>query len=99
MYYLGAGGLGFATGSIETFEPVLTSMLGSYSNLSARMGWLSTSRAIGLFVSNLAMGLLFTFNQFDLYLYSAVTSLLAAFLLVYAESKSRKNPGVPSVKV
>ena len=70
VYYLGAAGLGFATGSVETFEPVLTSTLVKSSRLSSGMGWLSTSRALGLFVSNIAMGILFAFSEFDSYLYA-----------------------------
>jgi MFS family permease len=88
LYYLGAAGLGFATGSVETFEPVLTSTLAK-SRLSSGMGWLSSSRAIGLFVSNIAMGILFTFNEFDSYLYAAITAAVAAAVLLFAEKRSR----------
>ncbi|MEM0117829.1 MAG: MFS transporter [Conexivisphaerales archaeon] len=83
FYMLGAAGLGFATGAIETFEPVLVSLLGRSRSLSGRMGWLSSSRAIGLFVSNSMMGLLFQLSQFDSYMYAAITSLVAALILIY----------------
>jgi MFS family permease len=91
LYLIGAAGLGFATGAIETFEPVIVSKLGSSSTLSGRMGWLSSSRAIGLFVSNAAMGIIFQFSQFTSYTYASLTSLIAALILVYAESKSPRE--------
>ena len=88
IYYLGAAGLGFATGSVETFEPVLTSTLVKSSRLSSGMGWLSSSRALGLFVSNIAMGLLFAFSEFDSYLYAALTAFAAALILFAVEAKT-----------
>src|SRR5579885_3404475 len=91
LYLLGAAGLGFATGAIETFEPVVISKLGSSSTLSGRMGWLSSSRAIGLFVSNAAMGFIFQFSQFGSYMYAALTSCAASAILVYAEVKSPRE--------
>ncbi len=89
IYYLGAAGLGFATGSVETFEPVLTSTLVKSSKLSGGMGWLSSSRAIGLFVSNIAMGVIFTFSEFDSYLYAALTAFFAALILLLVEIKTK----------
>ncbi|MDG6922857.1 MAG: MFS transporter [Nitrososphaerota archaeon] len=84
IYYLGAAGLGFATGSVETFEPVLTSTL-----ISTGMGWLSSSRAIGLFVSNIVMGILFVYSQFDSYLYAALTAFVAGSILLAVEIKMK----------
>lgn len=89
IYYLGAAGLGFATGSVETFEPVLTSTLVKSSRLSTGMGWLSSTRAVGLFVSNTAMGILFAIDQFDSYLYAALTALTAASILIVVELKTK----------
>lgn len=89
IYYLGAAGLGFATGSVETFEPVLASTLVKSSRLSSGMGWLSSTRALGLFVSNTAMGVLFAISQFDSYLYAALTALTAASILIVVELKTK----------
>jgi MFS family permease len=89
LYYLGAAGLGFATGSVETFEPVLTSVLVKSGRLSSGLGWLSSSRAIGLFTSNIVMGVIFTFSQFGSYLYAATTALVAAAILLVVELKTR----------
>ncbi|HKT21286.1 MAG TPA: MFS transporter [Nitrososphaerales archaeon] len=89
LYYLGAAGLGFATGSVETFEPVLTSTLVRSGRLSSGLGWLSSSRAIGLFTSNLVMGVIFTFSQFGSYLYAAATAVMAAAILLVVELKTK----------
>lgn len=89
VYYLGAAALGFSTGSVETFEPVLTSTLVRSGKLSSGMGWLSSSRAVGLFVSNLAMGTLFVFSELDSYLYAAATALAAGLILLAVQRKTR----------
>jgi len=89
LYYAGAAGLGFATGSVETFEPVLTSTLVKSGKLSGGLGWLSSSRAIGLFTSNAVMGVIFTFSQFGSYLYAAATALVAALVLLAVELKTK----------
>ncbi|MHB1908625.1 MAG: MFS transporter [Nitrososphaerales archaeon] len=87
-FYIGAAGLGFATGAVETFEPVLTSTLVKSSNLSGGMGFLSGSRAIGLFVANLIIGVLFSLSQFDAYLYAFLTAVAAALILAVTELRS-----------
>ena len=89
LYYLGAAGLGFATGSVETFEPVLISNLVKARRLSAGMGWLSSSRAVGLFTSNIVMGAIFTFSQFGSYLYAAATAIAAAMILLAVELRTK----------
>ena len=89
VYYLGAAGLGFATGSVETFEPLLISTLVKTSKLSSGLGWLSSTRALGLFVSNIVMGVLFVFSEFDSYLYAALTALVAGSILALVEIKTR----------
>ena len=89
MYYLGAAGLGFATGSVETFEPVLTSTLTKAGSLSSGLGRLSSSRALGLFTSNIAMGAIFTFSQFGAYAYAAALAGCAAVILLAVETKTK----------
>jgi MFS family permease len=88
-YYLSAAVLGVATGVTETFEPALTSNLVKSTELSGGMGLLSAYRSLGLFISNLFMGLLFTVNQFDSYLYAAAMAVLAAATLLYATKSSK----------
>ena len=89
VYYLGAAGLGFATGSVETFEPVLTSTLSKTGKLSSGLGWLSSSRALGLFTSNIVMGAIFTFSQFGSYVYAAALAVCAAVILLAVELKTK----------
>ncbi|MEM3186051.1 MAG: MFS transporter [Conexivisphaerales archaeon] len=85
MYYTGAAFLGIATGAVETYEPTLISMLSKSETMSTGMGFLSSSRAIGLFTSNIVMGVLYTFSVFDSYLYAATASAVAAAVLAVAE--------------
>ncbi len=85
LYYMGAAGLGFATGAVETFEPVLISKVSRVKKMSTRMGWLSSSRALGLFVSNSVMGAIFVVSVLYSYVYAAVTSFAAAIMLMVTE--------------
>ncbi|MDG6940258.1 MAG: MFS transporter [Nitrososphaerota archaeon] len=88
LYYAASAALGLATGSVETFEPTLTSKIVSVGKLSGGMGMLSMTRAMGLFVANLVMGVLFTFGQFDAYLYACLMSLVAAGILAATERRA-----------
>ena len=85
LFYVGAAALGIATGAVETFEPVLTSYLVRSGDLSGGMGLLSMSRALGLFVSNVIMGVIFTADQLDSYLYACITAILGAGILALTE--------------
>lgn len=85
VFYIGAALLGFSTGSVETFEPVLTTFLARTRQISSRMAWLSSSRALGLFVSNIAMGFLFVLGQFYSYAYASATAIIAAAILAALE--------------
>lgn len=88
-FYAAAAGLGFATGSVETFEPTLISNLVAARRLSEGMGWLSMTRAIGLFTANLVLGILFGIDPFYAYLYAFVAALLAATILASADWRTR----------
>ena len=66
---------------METFEPVLVASWVKASGLSRGMGWLSSSRAIGLLVSNVVVGILFTVGQAYAYAFAFATALAAAALL------------------
>jgi hypothetical protein len=52
------------------------------------MGWLNSTRALGLFVLNIVMGILFVFSQFDSYVYAAITAFVAAMILLVVELKT-----------
>jgi MFS family permease len=90
LFYLAAAGLGFATGSVETFEPVLVATWVKASSLSKGMGWLSSSRALGLLVSNVIVGILFTVGQTDAYAFAFATALAAGTLLWSLQRRSRE---------
>ncbi len=92
-FYIAAGGLGFATGCVETFEPTLISNLVASHRLSEGMGWLSMSRAIGLFTANLMLAVLFGLDQFYAYVYAFATALIAAAILATADRRTRGHPG------
>ena len=83
--------LGLGMGAAETFEPTLTSLLVQSSNLSSGMGWLSVSRSIGQFLSNLIMGFLFAFSQFASYFYAFVSASLATVILLATELWMRRQ--------
>ena len=87
-FYISAAVLGTGTGSIETFEPVVASLLVHPSRISRGMGSLGAWRSIGLFASNLLMGVLFTFSVFDSYVYAFATSMLAALLMAYVQMRT-----------
>ena len=84
-FYLAVGVLGFGMGAVETFEPTLVSSLVSHTRLGRGMGFLSVSRAIGQFLSNLLMGALFVFGQAAPYYYAFASALLAALLFAGAQ--------------
>ncbi len=89
-FYIFVAGLGFGMGVVETFEPTAVSSLVQSENLSRGMGWLSVSRSIGQFISNLVMGIIFSFNQSLAYGYAFVASLVATIILASAERIANK---------
>ncbi len=84
-FYIFIAGLGLGMGAVETYEPTATSQLVRSTNLSSGMGWLSVSRSIGQFLSNLIMGLLFSFSQFYSYFYAFAAALMATLILMIAD--------------
>lgn len=90
-FYLFVAGLGLGMGAVETYEPTATSQLVHSSTLSAGMGWLSVSRSIGQFLSNLIMGLLFSFSQFFSYFYAFAAAIIATIILMIADLRSRQK--------
>ncbi|MHB1769738.1 MAG: MFS transporter [Minisyncoccota bacterium] len=86
-FYLFVAILGLGMGAVETFEPTLVSALVKSTSLSKGMGFLSVSRSIGQFLSNLIMGVLFTFNQSAPYVYAFASALLATTVLGIADAR------------
>lgn len=84
-FYLFIAVLGLGMGAVETFEPTLVSSLASSATLSRGMGFLSVSRSIGQFASNLVMGLLFAVSGSAPYAYAFGSALLATGVLGAAD--------------
>ena len=82
LLYAGVGIIAFGTGAVETFEPTIVSRISSGLGAGRSMGWLSSSRSIGLFAGNIVMGLLYVVSSQYSYLYAfAVAALSAAIVL------------------
>lgn len=90
-FYLFVAILGAGMGAVETFEPTLTSTLIASPALSSGMGWLSVSRSIGQFLSNLIMGILFSFSQSIAYFYAFLASFIATLILLFTDIISSSN--------
>ncbi|MEM4139185.1 MAG: hypothetical protein QW250_06585, partial [Sulfolobaceae archaeon] len=82
LLYLGAFFLGLSTGVIETLEPYLVATLSKIEDMGTAMGLVSAGRSIGLFISNVLMGVLFETSQFYAYMYSLSASITAALLTI-----------------
>ncbi|MCL4544600.1 MAG: MFS transporter [Chloroflexi bacterium] len=82
--YLGVIILGLALGVVETLEPTLVSKVTPAARKSRGMGALTAARSVGLFVGNLAMGLLYHLGPAYSYGYAAIVALAAAVILIGA---------------
>lgn len=99
LFYVAAAALGFATGSVETFEPTMISQVVGSRRLSEGMGWLSATRAVGLFIANLVLGILFSLGfvgETWAYVFPFATALVAGLILAWAEAQTRARPGAPA---
>lgn len=94
-FYLFIALLGLGMGAVETFEPTLVSSLVGSSTLSRGMGFLSVSRSIGQFLSNLVMGILFSLSRSVPYFYAFASALLATAMLALAELRYAKGRSRP----
>jgi len=90
-FYLFIAILGLGMGAVETFEPTLVSSLVGSTTLSRGMGFLSVSRSIGQFLSNLIMGFLFALSRSVPYFYAFASALLATAVLAAAEARYAKS--------
>ncbi len=80
VFYLSVAILGLGMGGVETFEPTLVSSVVGHTKLSRGMGFLTVSRSIGQFLSNLIMGALFSMSSSMPYFYAAGSALLATLV-------------------
>ena len=97
-YHLGLGALasyagifviGIAVGTIETLEPTIISLVKSRLNSGSGMGMLTSSRSIGLFVANLALGFLYVLGPLYAYGFAATMAILAGIVLLAFGSESK----------
>jgi Major Facilitator Superfamily len=79
-FYLSVALLGSGMGGVETFEPTLVSSVVGYTRLGRGMGFLTVSRSMGQFLSNLIMGLLFSVSRSAPYFFACASALLAALV-------------------
>ncbi|HUY05244.1 MAG TPA: MFS transporter [Candidatus Paceibacterota bacterium] len=99
-FYLSVAILGLGMGTVETFEPTLVSSLIASTSLSRGMGFLSVSRSIGQFLSNLIMGVLFSLSRSAPYVYASVSALFATAVLGAADfryTRDRRRERAPRV--
>jgi len=76
--------MGIGAGAIETFEPAIISTIRKKSASGSGMGMLTSSRSIGLFFSNLAVGFLYMLGPLFAYSFSAVLAVVAGIVLLWA---------------
>lgn len=94
-FYLFIVLLGLGMGGVETLEPTLVSSLVGETKLSRGMGFLTVSRSVGQFLSNLVMGILFSVSRSVPYFYACASAALAAAILATAEARWRRAGGGP----
>lgn len=83
LFYPATAILGMGAGVIETYEPVLAASFAVPTRISAGMGSLGAVRSLGLFTSNLLVGIIFTVSVFFAYIYAALTAVLASAIMMY----------------
>ncbi len=83
-YLVGAAILGAALGAIETFEPTLVAAVSPDERAGRAFGALSAYRGLGLFASNLVLGVLAIESAWYPYLYAAGAAFAASVVLLAA---------------
>ena len=86
---VGVAVLGFALGVVETLEPSLMAALRPGRSAGKGFGALSSARSVGLFVGNLALGLLYGLGPSWSYTYAAVVAAAAALVVLRAIPSAR----------
>lgn len=89
-FYLSVAVLGFGMGGVETFEPTLVSSVVGQGRLARGMGFLTVSRSIGQFLSNLIMGFLFSMSASVPYFYASASAFLATLVFGSVASGRRR---------
>ncbi|MGC8657426.1 MAG: hypothetical protein ACP5UL_06760 [Thermoplasmata archaeon] len=87
--YIGAIILGFSLGAIETFEPTIIALVSKAKELSKNMGALTSSRSIGLFASNIIMGILYFASPAYSYIYASVIAFSASIIILVSTTDKK----------
>jgi hypothetical protein len=82
--YIAVGMLGMAAGVIETLEPTIVSIAKGPARSGSSMGALTTSRSIGLFASNIILGVLYAYGPIFSYGFAFITAAAAGVVLLFA---------------
>lgn len=82
--YIAVGMLGMAAGVIETLEPTIVSIAKGPARSGSSMGALTTSRSIGLFASNIILGVLYAYGPIFSYGFAFITATAAGVVLLFA---------------
>ncbi len=90
VFYVGVAVIGFALGVIEILEPSAVAQLRPTREYGRGFGSLSGARGVGAFVSNLAMGLLYSVGAAYAYLYAAILALAAGAVVLLVVPSLRR---------
>ncbi|AFZ69951.1 small-conductance mechanosensitive channel [Caldisphaera lagunensis DSM 15908] len=83
--------LGVSIASTETFEPSIISRFSKSESMGSNMGLLTFGRSIGVFLSNMIMGLLYEIRYSYAYYFSSIMSIIAFIIVLYIIFKMRIN--------
>ncbi|WP_048053926.1 MFS transporter [Thermoplasma volcanium] len=87
-YYLSAVVIGLGTSGVETFEPTIISKIIKGSRTGSGVGYLTSFISIGLFTSNILMGLLYyEISPLSAYLYAGLAAILGGLIILFAGRK------------
>lgn len=87
VYLVASALLGLSIGVVETLEPHIVASLSREEDMGLSMGMLTAGRSVGLFISNIVMGLLFTLGEIYAYLYAFAAALVAAVVVLAIVAK------------
>jgi MFS family permease len=82
LYLAAAALLGLSIGVVETLEPYMVASISREEEWGVSMGALTAGRSLGLFISNIAMGFLFSIGELYAYLYAFAAALVAALIVL-----------------
>ncbi|MCL4371886.1 MFS transporter [Candidatus Marsarchaeota archaeon] len=87
--YAGIFVIGIAVGTIETLEPTIVALAKTAASSGSGMGALTSSRSIGLFIANLALGFFYVLGPLYAYGFAAFMAMLAGIVLLAFGFKSK----------